>query len=90
MEPKPVKHLPLTKLLGIALIAGGVTVGVVLIILISSYASAGKLSSVNATIAIIAALLLLVLPQLGLGSYLIWFDMRETAVTNPNENPSSE
>ncbi|MCZ7668841.1 MAG: hypothetical protein M5U34_17380 [Chloroflexi bacterium] len=35
-------------------------------------------SPLNSVIAIIAALLLLALPQLGLGVYLIWHDRRET------------
>ncbi len=80
------KNLPLNTILGVALVAGSVTVSIVLIMLIWSYTSSGQLSPLNSVIAIIAALLLLALPQLGLGVYLIWHDRRETAVINSNEN----
>lgn len=65
--------------------------GIVLMILMSSYASNGTFTSTTSTIAIIAAFILLVLPQIGLGVYLIWDSMQKTAVSTdsqPNISPS--
>ncbi len=52
-----------------------------MLILMSNYASNGTFTSATATMAVIAAFLFLVLPQIGLGVYLIWDSMQETAVT---------
>lgn len=70
------------RLLGIALIAGGALVGGVLIVLLSGYAQSGRMTAVTATIAVILGLIFLVLPQLALGIYLIWHDVRQSS---PNE-----
>jgi hypothetical protein len=78
----------ITRLLGIALIAGGTIVGIVLILLTSNYVSGGTLSTTTATLAVIVSFLFLVLPQIGLGAYLIWHSMQKTAVSH-HENPSS-
>lgn len=82
--------LPLSKLLGIALIAGGAVVGVILMVLMSGYAASGQLSSTTATLLVMAALLLFVLPQIALGVYLIWHGMGKTAVSPPTQNPPTE
>ena len=79
--------LSMSRLLGIALIAGGALVGIIMMILMSNYASEGTVTSATATIAIIAAFIILVLPQIGLGVYLIWDSMGATAVAPP-ENSS--
>ena len=79
-------NLSISRLLGIALIAGGAIVGVIMMILMSNYASEGKFTSTTATIAFI----LLVLPQIGLGVYLIWDSMQETAVSPPKTSPPLE
>ena len=63
------------KLLGIALIAGGAIVGVVFMLLMSSSAGKGTFSPTAAAIAVITGFLLLALPQIGLGVYLIWRSM---------------
>ena len=62
------------RLLGIALIAGGVLVGVVVMVLLNGYANDGAVTAVTATFGVILGFLLLVLPQLVLGVYLIWHD----------------
>ncbi len=67
------KILP-QRLLGIALIAGGVLVGMVVMVLFNGYANDGAVTAVTATFGVILGFLLLVLPQLALGVYLIWHD----------------
>lgn len=67
------------RILGIALIAGGALVGVVVIVLLSSYARRGGVTAVTATLGVILGMLLLVLPQFALGIYLIWQDLRPSA-----------
>lgn len=58
-----------SRLLGLALIVGGLLVGGVIVVLMGSY---GEMwSTAVAIAATIAALILLVLPQVALGVYLI-------------------
>jgi hypothetical protein len=83
-------NLSISRLLGIALIAGGTIVGIIMMVLMSNYAGEGKFTPTSATIGVIAAFIFLVLPQLGLGVYLIWDSMQETAVTPPENSPTSE
>ncbi len=64
------------RILGVALVAGGALVGVVIIVLLNGYAQDGRLTAVTATIAVILGFLLLVLPQFALGVYLIWHDVQ--------------
>ena len=79
-------NISISRLFGIALIAGGTIVGIILMILMSNYASSDIFTSKTATIITIMAFLLLVLPQIGLGTYLIWDSMQETAVsTRPSQ-----
>ena len=81
-------NLSISRLLGFTLIAGGTIVGIVMMVLMSSYANDGKFTPTAATIGVIAVFILLVLPQIALGVYLIWDSMQETAVFPP-ENPSA-
>lgn len=84
------KNLSISRLLGIALITGGVIVGLIMIVLMSNYASEGKFTTIGATMAVIAAFILIVLPQIGLGVYLIWNSLQETAViSTTTQNVSS-
>jgi len=83
-------NLSISRLFGIALIAGGAIVGIILMVLMSSYASDGKFTSSTATITLIIAFILLVLPQIGLGVYLIWDSMKETAVSPPEDSPPTK
>ena len=71
------------RLLGIALIAGGVLVGVVVMVLLNGYANDGAVTAVTATFGVILGFLLLVLPQLVLGVYLIWHDSQQI---DPNKD----
>lgn len=66
------------RLLGIGLIAGGALVGVVVIVLLSSYVRNGGMTAVTATIGVIIGFLFLVLPQFALGAYLIWRNLGHT------------
>jgi hypothetical protein len=83
-------NLSISRLFGIALIAGGTIVGLLIMVLMSNYASDGKFTTASATLAVIAAFILLVLPQIGLGIYLIWDSMRETAVIPPENSPPTK
>jgi hypothetical protein len=83
---KPMSNSTITRLLGIALIAGGTIVGIVMMILMSNYAREGIFTPTNATLAVVTSFIFLVLPQIGLGVYLIWYSMGETAVS-PSKNP---
>jgi hypothetical protein len=58
------------RLLGIALIVGGILVGIIIVVLLASYREAW--TGVITLIATVAAFGLLVLPQLALGIYLLW------------------
>ncbi|MGB4873278.1 MAG: hypothetical protein WBP47_24725 [Candidatus Promineifilaceae bacterium] len=71
------------RLLGIALIGGGVLVGMVVMVLFNGYANNGAVTAVTAIFAIILSFLLLVLPQLTLGIYLIWHDSQQI---DPNKD----
>ena len=71
------------RLLGIALIGGGVLVGVVVMVLFNGYANNGAVTAGTAIFAIILSFLVLVLPQLTLGVYLIWHDSQQI---DPNKD----
>ena len=68
------------KTLGVILIIGGIVVGAVVIALMSVYRSEGSLTSGAATLGIVIGLLVLVLPQLGFGAYLLMRDQQEAVV----------
>ena len=68
------------KTLGVILIIGGIVVSAVVIALMSVYRSEGSLTSGAATLGIVIGLLVLVLPQLGFGAYLLMRDQQEAVV----------
>ena len=58
-----------------------------MMVLMASYVRADDLTAATATIIVIIAFILLVLPQLGLGAYLLWDSLGETAVGSPETLP---
>ncbi|RMD49284.1 MAG: hypothetical protein D6835_05510 [Candidatus Thermofonsia bacterium] len=60
------------RTLGAILIAGGVIVGAIVIWLMNAMQSDGGLTSAGAALGIVLGLLVLVLPQLGFGIFLLW------------------
>lgn len=69
------------KTLGYILIAGGIIVGIIITALMVVYNREGSLRSGAATLGLLIGLLVLVLPQLGFGAFLIWKGGQETAVS---------
>lgn len=67
------------KTLGIILIVGGLVVGGIIVALMSVYRGEGSLTSGAATLGIVIGFLVLVLPQLGFGAYLLMRDRQEAA-----------
>lgn len=68
------------KTLGIILIIGGVVVGGIIIALMTVYRGEGSLTSGAATLGIVIGFLVLVLPQLGFGAYLLVRGQQEAVV----------
>lgn len=68
------------RFLGIALIAGGLIVGAIIIVLMNVYRSEGNLSAGAATLGIALGLIVLVLPQIGFGAFFLWRGAQDTAV----------
>ncbi len=68
------------KNLGTILIIGGIVVGIVIVGLMSVYRSEGSLTSGAATLGIVIGFLVLVLPQLGFGAYLLLRGRQDAAV----------
>jgi hypothetical protein len=69
------------KTLGLILMAGGTIVGIIIVVLMSVYRSEGRLSAGGMALGITLGLLVLVLPQLGFGAFLLWKGGQDTAVT---------
>lgn len=69
------------RTLGLILIAGGIIVGIIITALMVVYRNEGSLTAGAATLGIAIGMLVLVLPQLGLGTYMLWKGGREAAVT---------
>jgi len=69
------------RTLGLILIAGGIIVGIIITALMVVYRNEGSLTAGAATLGITIGILVLVLPQLGLGTYMLWKGGREAAVT---------
>lgn len=67
------------KTLGIILIVGGLVVGGIIVALMSVYRGEGSLTSGAATLGIVIGFLVLVLPQLGFGAYLLMRGRQEAA-----------
>lgn len=68
------------RILGYILIAGGILVGIIVVVLMSVYRGEG-LSAGGATLGAALGTIVLVLPQLGFGAYLIWKGGQEAAVS---------
>lgn len=68
------------RILGGILIAGGLIVGGVIVVLMNVYRSEGSLSAGAATLGIALGVIVLALPQLGFGAFLLWKGGQETAV----------
>jgi hypothetical protein len=73
------------RLLGIALITGGTLVGIIIMALMASYVRSGHFTAATATFGVIIALLLGVLPQFGLGAYLIWHSLGDETNSKQEE-----
>lgn len=69
------------RILGIALIAGGVIVGIIIAVLMSVYNREGNLSTGAATLGFVIGTVVLVLPQLGIGAFLLWKGGQEAAAS---------
>ncbi len=68
------------RTLGIILIIGGIVVGGLILVLMSIYRGEGSLTSGAATLGIVIGFLVLVLPQLGFGVFLLMRGQQEAAV----------
>ncbi len=68
------------KTLGIILIIGGFVVGAIIVVLMNVYRIEGSLTAGAATLGIVIGLLVLSLPQLGFGFYLLMRDRQEAVV----------
>lgn len=68
------------KSLGIILIIGGIVVGGIIVALMTVYRNEGSLTSGAATLGMVIGFLVLVLPQLGFGAYLLLRGRQEAVV----------
>lgn len=68
------------RILGLILIAGGIIVGIIIVVLMGVYTREGSLTSGAATLGAVLGFLVLVLPQLGFGVFLFWKGGQEAAV----------
>jgi len=68
------------KTLGIILISGGIVVGAIIVVLMTVYRNEGSLTAGAATLGIVIGLLVLSLPQLGFGAYLLMRGRQEAVV----------
>lgn len=68
------------KTLGIILIIGGIVVGAIIVVLMTVYRNEGSLTAGAATLGIVIGLLVLSLPQLGFGAYLLMRGRQEAVV----------
>ncbi|WP_420627540.1 hypothetical protein [Candidatus Leptofilum sp.] len=68
------------RTLGLILIAGGIVVGIIIVVLMGIYRGEGRLTAGGMALGITLGLLVLVLPQLGFGAFLFWKGGQDTAV----------
>jgi hypothetical protein len=68
------------KTLGIILIIGGIVVGIIIVALMTVYRNEDELSSGAATLGMVLGFLVLVLPQLGFGAFLLMRGRQEAVV----------
>lgn len=69
------------RILGAILIAGGIIVGIIVVVLMRVYQNEGSLTAGAATLGTAVLLIALSLPQLGFGGFLLWKGGQETAVS---------
>jgi len=69
------------RTLGFILIAGGIIVGIIVTVLMVVYRGEGRLSAGGMALGITLGLLVLVLPQLGFGAFLLWKGGQDAAVS---------
>lgn len=67
------------RTIGIILIAGGIIVGIIVVALMGVYRAEGSLTSGAATLGTVIGIAVLVLPQLGIGSFMLWRGTQEAA-----------
>lgn len=68
------------RILGIILVAGGIIVGVIITALMVVYRGEGSLTSGAAVLGWVLGIAVLVLPQLGIGAFLLWKGGQDAAV----------
>jgi len=67
------------RILGVILIAGGIIVGIIITALMLVYRGEGSLTSGAAMLGWVLGIVVLVLPQLGIGAFLLWKGGQEAA-----------
>jgi len=67
------------RILGVILIAGGIIVGIIITALMLVYRGEGSLTSGAAMLGWVLGIAVLVLPQLGIGAFLLWKGGQEAA-----------
>ncbi|MEM7332807.1 MAG: hypothetical protein AAF490_12030 [Chloroflexota bacterium] len=74
------KNPNMGRFIGIALLVGGVLVGIIIVVLMNTYRSEGSLTAGAATLGMAVGLIVLVLPQLAFGAFFLWQGGQDTAV----------
>jgi hypothetical protein len=69
------------RTLGVILIIGGIVVGIIIAALMFVYTREGSLTSGAATLGLLLGFLVLVLPQIGVGAFLLWRGGKEATTT---------
>ena len=67
------------RILGIILIAGGIIVGIIITALMMVYRGEGSLTAGAATLGWVLGIVVLVIPQLAIGTFLLWKGSHEAA-----------
>ncbi len=68
------------RVLGMILITGGIIVGIIVTVLMMVYRGEGSLTAGAATLGWVLGIVVLVLPQLAIGAFLLWKGAQEAAV----------
>jgi len=69
------------RVLGFILLAGGIIVGIIITVLMIVYTREGSLTAGAATLGWVLGIAVLVLPQLGIGAFLLWKGTQDAAKT---------
>ena len=69
------------RTIGIILLAGGIIVGIIITALMGVYFNEGSLSGGAATLGWVIGIAVLVLPQLGVGGFMLWKGKQEAAAS---------